>query len=310
MIRFLSFIFIAFIFSCSIIEESDITSQKEFDDLRFTSIGIKQETSSGSQTVTARVTTDSVVNIPVPGGTITRTVWMDWPALGSSKLKLKSGFTGAFKSYTSFLASGKPYTFYLFDSDTTLFELYRFRYDASGRLNKIVTFAPAIDGQPATSNDTLIYDTSGNLTRIDRRSSVISKIGTFTFEFQTGSFNNGTIFKSTFQGRAYRNYYGNSYYSYLSGNGGGGPDTNDGALDWMEIQKQSLSLIDRNFVNDDCQCRKWIDTFYFHPVMILKDQFELGNELLFIYMVDWWQPISSVELEKDEKVTFIFKYDL
>ncbi len=294
--------------SCTIIEDMDITSKAELDNLKLKYIEIVQETNSGNTTSVAKVTTDSVVNIAVSGSTINRTLWMDWPALGNSKLKLKSGVTTSFKSYTSYIESGKPWTFYLFDKDSVLSELYRFRYDANGRLNRIITNVPFVENGPATSNDTIIYDTGGKLSSIIRRSSDLSKTGTFTFEFNSGSFNTGKVFKSTFQGRYFQNYSENSYYTGVDGQGGG--VNNDGNLNLINIQKQSLSMIDRNNVDGNCQCKKWIDTFYFHPLMLVKDQLELGDELLFIYMVDWWQPISTQETTTDQKVTFSFKYAL
>ncbi len=310
MVRFLSFIFLALIFSCSIIEDSDITSQKELDNLKFKSIEIKQQTNSGNSTVVARVTTDSVINISVPAGILNRTLWMDWPALGSKKMKLRSGFTAAFKSYTSFLESGKPWTFYLFDNDTTVFEIYRFRYDVSGRLSNIITNV----GGPAT-NDTLIYgnpDNESEVTSIIRRSTDTSKAGTFSIT--AGSLYNLQSFN--FKGTTYQKPNSNesSFYSY-----GATFPPNDGLLEVTDFQKQSLSLIDRNNVSGNCRCNVWIDAFYFHPLMILKDQLvyedqyemrELGNALLFIYMVDWWQPVSTQESTKDESVTFNFKYGL
>lgn len=327
MIRFLSFILIAFIFSCSIIEESDITSQKELDNLRFKSIEIKQETSTGSKILTANVTMDSVVSIPVTGGTLTRTLWMDWPVL-AGKLKLKSGFAGQFKSYTSFLESGKPWTFYLFDTDTTILELYSFRYDALGRLNKIITRTPFVVNSPATSNDTLIYggQNPAEVTSIIRKASGTSQ--TFTIASTGGSIlNEGWSFD--FQNSRYtKACEGSGCLEYYGGNYAVGPTSGGqptGVLNVIDFSKESLVIQDRNHNLEQygCgSCVRSIDTFYFHPLMILKDQLvfkdlgyegyqlKLGDILLFIYMVDWWQPVSAQTATKDETVTLSFNYDL
>src|SRR5688572_1145404 len=112
MVRLLSFILAAFIFSCTIIEDGDITSQEELDDLQYVSVDIKQETPSGTSTLTARVTSEREINVTVAAGKLIRALYMEWPALGAnSKLKLKGGTTTAVRSYTSFLESGKPWTF-------------------------------------------------------------------------------------------------------------------------------------------------------------------------------------------------------
>src|SRR5688572_683274 len=135
MVRLLSFVLAAFIFSCTIIEDGDITSEEELDNLVLTSIEIEQQGSDGGSTSTARVTKDEVVTINDNGVIIKRQIFMDWPALGAnSKLKLKGGVTTSFKSYTTLLESGKPHKFYLFSSgsDSTILEFYRFIYDVNG----------------------------------------------------------------------------------------------------------------------------------------------------------------------------------
>jgi len=318
-------------FSCTIIDDSDITSQEELDNLRLKSIEIKQETNSGSSTIVAKVTTDSVINVSTPNGILKRTVWMDWPALGNHKLKLKSGITTAFKTYTSYLESGKPYTFYIFNSDSVLLELYRFRYDANGRLNKIITIVPFVDGGPATSNDTLIYETtSGILSSVIRRSADPSKEGTFTnITYQNGNMNPSSdkLDRFTFQGTRYGNPCqsgcGNYYYAAEGAAPPNGGRQLFGEMAVTNSQREYLSMKDRNsnISLSGCSgypCGIWIDTFYFHPLMLLTNQIfksgsfeELsGDELLFIYMVDWWQPVSTQESPNDEKVTFSFKYDL
>ncbi len=315
MVRLLYFIFFAFIFSCTIIEDSDITSQEELDNLRFVSIEIKQDTNTGSSTAVAKVTTDSVVDIllttPSFTGTLTRTLWMDWPALGSSsKLKLKSGVTTTFKSYASFLESGKPWTFYLFDNDSTVSDQVRFRYDVNERLNRIISI-PYLDYLD-TLRDELIYDASGNLTSIERKcNSNPSKAGTFTF----GGQNNNVGF--TFQGMRYENAcQGDGCGSNWGGNYHvlGADNFPTGVMNLTTFQREYLSMQDFNSINQsNCGstgCDAWIDTFYFHPLMLLKDQLEIGDDLLFIYMVDWWQPVSAQESTNNEKVTFSFDYDL
>jgi len=328
MVRLLSFIFFAFIFSCTILEDSDITSQEELDGLQYVSVEIKQQTSSGTSTLLAKVTSEKEVNITVAGGTLTKTLYMDWPALGTnSKLKLRGGTTSAVRSYTSFLESGKPWTFYLFssDSDSTLLELYSFRYNSSGRLSNIISRVPYVLNGPATSNDTLIYDTNGRLSGITRKYPETGTTAAFSsFEYQTTD-NSYKLNQFVFQGMNYQipckgsgctstNWGGNYHVSP-----GTSPFSNNfptGVMNLSTFKGENLSMQDFNDIGDRCSgggggsCPAWIDTFYFHPLMILKDRFSDGNDLLFIYMIDWWIPSTPQASTTNEKVTMSFNYDL
>lgn len=255
MVRLISFLLLAFGFSCTIIEDSDITSQEEYDKLVLKSIEIKQETIGGTNTSTAEVTTTETANIPVSvppfNGTVTRRVWMDWPSL-SDKLKLKSGVTTSFQSYTSYLSTGEPWTFYLFQmngSDTIIFELYRFRYDANGRLSTIITDAPYIENTPPTSKDTLIYGNTNNtkeLTSIIRNPN--GSPATFTLA-STG----GSIYQESwtfdFQGSRYAQ---NCQESTCGGTWGGNYDVFPvsggfpvGVMSLTTILKGNLTLEDK-----------------------------------------------------------------
>jgi hypothetical protein len=314
MARSLCFIFI--LSACSIIEDSDITSRDELDNISLKSVEITVE---GTTAATLKANTTSVTHteIAVPNGILDRQVWMDWPVL-NSKIKVRSGVTKAFKTYTSFLEGGKPYTFYLFDSDSTILELYRFRYDSKGRLSLIVTLAPYVEGAPATTRDSMVYNNPGNaseITSIIRNSSDATKVGTFTIN---GGSTVGEMFTFTFRS--------NTYSMACQGNGcgpqwGGNHHVSPGGTSGFPTGVMNVSLGRGEFylqdVNKDVssvycnnQCRQGKDTYYLHPLFLFKDQFEMGEPLLYFYMVDWWQPISTDEATTNEKVTFSFEYDL
>lgn len=317
MVRLLSFILFAFIFSCTIIEDSDITSQEELDNLKLESIEIEQQTNGGTSTSTAKVTSDVAINISVPGGVIKRQVFMDWPALGTnSKLKLKSGITTAFKSYYSLLESRKPWTFYLFSADSTILELYSFRYNSSGQLASVITRAPYVAGAPATSRDTLIYKTDGQLLSITRNYPANGTTATFTNVNSHTSSNSYFLNEYEFQGIKYQKRcqggngcpnWGGNYHALSNG-------SPVGVMNLTTFQREYLNLEDVNSITQTCQnnspCSFWIDTFYLHPLLILKDQFDHGNDLLLIYMIDWWKHTTTQPSTNNEKVTFTFKYDL
>lgn len=331
MVRLLSFVFAAFIFSCTIIEDGDITSREELDDLQYVSIEIKQETSSGTSTSLARVTSEKEINVTVAAGKLTRTVYMDWPALGAnSKLKLKGGTATAVRSYASFLESGKPWTFFFFSSgtDSTILELYSFRYNSSGRLSNIISRVPYVAGGPATSNDTLIYDNNGRLSGITRKFPATGTTAAFSNLLYQTSDNFYKLNQFVFQAMNYQipcegggcgSQWGGNYHVSpgTSPNSGNFPT---GVMNLTTLQREYLSIQDFNNIDQSrCSggggsggCGAWIDTFYLHPLMILKDNLLAGNDLLFLYMVDWWRPSPTSPLASttNEKVTLSFNYDL
>ncbi|HEU5290840.1 MAG TPA: hypothetical protein VFU05_09375 [Cyclobacteriaceae bacterium] len=327
MVRLLSFILAAFIFSCTIIEDSDITSQQELDDLQYVSIGIEQETGSGTTTLLANVTSEKDVSITVPGGKLTKTLYVNWPALGAnSKLKLRGGTTAAVRSYTSFLESGKPWTFYFFSSgtDSTILELYSFRYNSNGRLASIISRVPYVAGGPATSNDTLIYRASGELESVTRKFPATGTSVAFSsLNYSGGSDNSFYLYKYIFQGLQYEipcngsgcgSKWGGSHNAISLSN-----NFPVGVMNLTTFEREYLSMQDFNNINPSlCSgggsngCNAWIDTFYVHPLMILKDHFSDGDDYLFLYMVDWWKPspTSPQASTSNEKVTIRFNYDL
>lgn len=324
MVRLLSFVLAAFIFSCTIIEDSDITSQEELDDLQYVSIEIKQETASGTSTATARVTSENEINVTVAAGKLTRTVYTDWPALGpNSKLKLKGGTTAAVRSYASFLESGKPWTFYFFSSgtDSTILELYSFRYNSSGRLSNIISRVPYVAGGPATSNDTLIYDSDGRLSGLTRKFPATGTSIAFSgFSYQSSG-NSYSLNQFVFQAMNYQrpcngqgcgpNWGGN--YHVAPGTSSNSSNFPTGVMNIQSFQRENLSLQDVNTIqncNNSSNCGAWIDTYFLHPLMILKDNFNAGDDLLFLYMVDWWKPSTPQASTSNEKVSMSFYYDL
>ena len=310
MVRLFSFIFFILIFSCSIIEDSDITSKGELDNLKLKSIEIKQSLGSGTTTSLAIVTSIVAVDNPVTNGRVTKQVWMSWPVLGSNKLRFRSGFNEPSILLTSFLETGDVYNVVLYDEDTVVQELYRFRYDEDGRLSKIITFIPELYADLPASNDTLIYDTGGRLVTVERRSDYSANAGNFTWT------NDGMIDQFTFKST---NYYkacqGSGCGPWFGGNyhaipvSGGQPL---GILNLTDSERQYFRIDDKNDVDtNQCgNCATWADTIYFHPLFLFQDDVQLGSTLLFLYLVDWWKPSTGQPSGNNEKVTFSFRYDL
>ena len=298
-------------FSCSIIEDGDITSTEELQSLKLTSFEISQNTNSGSSSVTATLNYDSVQNFTdVNTNTkITRKVEYTLPPLGTLKMKLRSGATGATKVYIYYTDTKKPYTLGIVSQDSVV-ELYRFRYSSTGQLNRIATFIDPIDNLPLTvaTNDSLIY--SGNqLNTFSRRSN--GSTTNYQVGYNTVGNNSTQVVSNLSTGN--------------TGGGGNGDAFSNGNCDHSptrtcytincgtcnintqlsvsvtEISGTLLQLELVNWTNVGGPYRDG-ETFYFHPLMMLRNQLSFGNHLLNIYLIDWCKvnlttlkPISSVE---------------
>jgi hypothetical protein len=118
----------------------------------------------------------------------------------------------------------------------------------------------------------------------------------------------GTTYSKSCEGSGCGPFWGGDYYS--SPNSGDGFPY--GVMNLVVLPGQYYIQDINKDVSKFCnnQCSQGNDTYYLHPLMVLKDQFNSGDVLLFMYMVDWWQPLSQVESTSDEKVTFTFEYDL
>lgn len=306
--------------SCSIIQEGDITSPDQLSDLKLTSFEIIQSTSNGSSTATAKLDYDSVQNFidPNTGTKITRKVEYTLAALGNLKMKFRSGATTGTRIYVYYTDTKKVYTLGVIQQDSVV-ELYRFRYSSSGQLNKIVTFIDPIN-KPLTvaTNDTLIY--AGNtIKKLTRRYSGSST--SIDITYNTSGSNAQDTYVSILS-NGYNNNCSNnnssggdcSNYSNTQGQntGGVGPEITISAAELLDKLSQ-LNLQDRRvgFTNQSNTFHRELDTFYFHPTMLLRNQLSQGNHLLVIYMMDWWSlgaMTATSNFSRDDYVTLNYGY--
>ena len=64
---------------------------------------------------------------------------------------------------------------------------------------------------------------------------------------------------------------------------------------------------------NQCDCSRELDSYYLHPLMILRDVVPQGGTLLWVYAVDWWKPgTAQVQLgnnfTKNDVVQLNFNY--
>lgn len=315
-----SFLFLVS-FSCTIIEEGDITSLDQLSALKWKAIEIVQNTNSGNSSTVAQLVYDSAKNVvdPVTGATITRKVKFSLPSLAGKKLKLRSKSSLSTNFYIAYKATNQPVKFWIQEGDSVI-ESYNFKYNATNYLYKVITRINPVDGLKETVNtsDSLIYDNSNSVASIIRKSADATKAGTIGISYQNGLISN-IGFKYTYQiqsgncpNGSLNNLCGG--YQILQQFQNSNPMINY-LFENINAVESKIELTDRrfDFGNTNCQgCGRELDTFYLHPLMLTKNQIVLGDQLLMIYMVDWWVPgtaaVSNAQLSKNDVVTLNFQY--
>lgn len=291
--RWLPYLFLI-LCGCTIIEDSDIVSDVQLDELELISFTIKEVTSD-NRSVQATLLADSAVNISVGDGSfITRIAWYSLPKWNSVAMKFRSGAQSALSIYNSFLSDGKPFTFVLYDGDSAV-EIYQFRY-LNGKLNKIITTINPVDNLPFTvrTNDSIVYNGS-DISSIIRRSPDLAMRGTFSdISYMTfGGTSDKMISSAKFGGWEFHlgqdNCPGNAGISCATVNST--YYNNTGNLN-ASYTIRSVSIVNSdveltieksNFNN----CCRGLDTIYFHPLMFWRSRVQLGASLLPLYIIDW-----------------------
>lgn len=297
---------------CTIVKDTDITSQAQLANLKPASFQFVQSTNNGGESIVAPITLDNQ-------GRITS---IDVPALGNYKLKYKSGLKGpvtievGYDSITGKITGvGVRLT-----SSSNYTERYRFRYDQNARLSKIVTnIYFGLD--TLHRGDTLIYSPDGSLASMYRNvpdsASLSGPIGL--------TYSSNELHDITYLSKALNSALGNcptgvshnecGGFTQPTGSGGNAPGMNYHFTDVPSLHQVSLiDLRNPNNGGGGCNgCGRDLDTYYFHPLMIFTEQFVLGHDLLMIYAIDWWIPgtaVTSTNFNQDDIVTFKINYGI
>ncbi|HWA35174.1 MAG TPA: hypothetical protein VG737_13635 [Cyclobacteriaceae bacterium] len=320
--------FMALAFSCTIIQDSDIKSAADISNLKLVNITISQATLNGQLGTGIMPLIDKTVSISTPQGMITRYVEMGAPSFPTnSKMKYRASVPDNAKLYIYYFSTGKPSTLGIYKEnivngkvkDSTFYEIYRFRYDANGRVNKFTTFLDPISS--ATSNDTLIY-TGNRVTTVNRKAG--TQATTVTVQYQDAAVNNINVSPTGSQTITKNIYFGGSScstcvsesYSSLGYNQTGQGQNNGGGNNQASLTITLNSLVGKPqslILDNELNLGYAPDTYYFHPLMILNGLVPQGNALLHIYMIDWWKlgaslSGSSTSNNPKERVNFTFNY--
>lgn len=292
--------------SCTIIEDSDITSPNDYSKLKLKGFEIKQSTNKGEQTSTAQITINA-------SGKIEK---INWPALGDFKFKFRTPIS---TSATSLLTYNSAGTLTTFDTQvgSQSVEKYDFLYNSAGQLIRLISSGTFANNIVSTS-DSLIYNTEGRLIKFER-----------TFNFTIGPKTKQTINNFTYPNGTLSAFTYNNINEYMLVVGTGYCPNNKSSTACTRYQytepgtnktpyvrithNQTGTIVNRTEFDNTggCDgCSLGGDAYNFHPLMLVSSVIIQGNDLLSVYMIDWWIPgnetigISS----KNESVSFNFLY--
>lgn len=321
--KYLSVISILTAGSCTIIEDADITDAAEFEKIKLKSIVLNQDTNKGKKSTNITLLYDSAVSVvdPGTGSVVVRKMMFNFQNPGNLKVKLSSGSTAELQLYISYLSGNKPYTTILYAKDSAI-EIYRFRYNTAGKVDRIITTINPVDNKPFVrhTRDSLIY-TGSNVTSIIRMSPDAALMANIAIGYG-GSGSTQSVSNFTYGAFNYNQINGNcpddsdpnactGYKIQFTGTGNG----SDASYYTIKVSDDNntisqLYLEDAKIQGGQISGRDY-DTYYFHPLMILRDQVPQGQYLLVIYAIDWLLPgptLSQTNFTRNDFVTFDFVY--
>lgn len=285
--------------ACSIVENSDITSEEELRKLKIQSITINQSLNSGNLVKTASVLDESV-DFSTTLGQIKRRVRIAWPGVETnSKFKFHSGVTSNIEIRFLFGSDGQIRYAYV-SSGGVDYEVYSFGYDSSGKIKSIVTSISQNGVDFIKTNDQ--FDPPGSFFAIRGSEDPLKRgvlggnpqyINECTFK-ELYRFNWNPV-SETFGGTKQYNYCGRDNF-YI--------DPSGQTADFYVIGD---ILIEQVYIGNsktpaDVVCCN--DTYYFHPYLFIPVDYEYR----IMYAPDWWVESGESTPGKDESVQLKFVY--
>ncbi len=317
------------VFSCTIVKDSDITSLAQLNNLSLTSFEIDQNVKAGTSTAVGTLLYDSVVNriSTGTGAHVSRVKGFSFPALGNYKMKLRSGTNASTEMTIGYRDNGLLNTFVIYQGDSAV-EIYKFFYNTSNQLIQVVTDLNPVDNKPEMLHlkDSIIYPLAGSAypSQIFRHSPIdVTLAGTYTVcqNCSTGS-SSQAIYQIGFQqsqsnqGQTYQLNFNSGgdgcnsgdYYPYACGGitkinttGNGGSNTGQNQLSFVNNFTFNTT-IQTTFTSASTS-----DTFYFHPLLILKDVILNGDFYFWFYSIDWFQA-STNSFSNNDIIKINFSY--
>lgn len=302
--------------SCSILEDSDITSYDELKDLKLNGITFTQILQTGTYTRGISAV-DSVLNISIPSGKLTKQTRLNWGDVDvssktPSKFRFRSGATSNITIVNQYFDNGNLRSSWVYEG-STIRELYYFSYNSDGKIQalyRILYTDPNDLTKKTASYDSILYDpgSGGKYYGFATRGSPDdpTKRGVFVAEpISTNPCDLVWVFKrsaNTSLGipavdKEYDYCGPTNFYIYP---GGQSADFKSIGTDLLE----EVYIGDR-FTDSDKKCCS--DIYYYHPILFLPVALQYKN----MYAIDWWEEVTpTTPSNKNESVQFSFLYEL
>lgn len=307
-----SVVLLTLLFSCSILDDSDITTYDELNGLKLKGITFTQVLNgvTHSKGIPA---IDSTLNISFSLGKLTKQTKLTWGNVDvygstSSKFRFKSGATTNISVVNRYFDNGNLRSSWVY-SGSTIREVYRLTYNSNGKIQAVSTTLytdPNDLTKKTASYDSIFYDpgSGDKFFGFAVRSSDASKSGVFTAEpISSNPCEVSWVFKRSgntgnpADDKEYDYCGSNNFYIYP---GGQSADFKSIGSDLLE----EIYLGDRVTDSDKKCCA---DVYYYHPVLFLP----VSINYKIMYAVDWWEDVTpTTPSNKNESVRFSFLYEL
>jgi len=315
MFRFSSLAILVLFISCSILEDSDVTSYDELYDLKLTGFTFTQVLNNGTYT-RGIPASDSTLNISFSLGKLTKQTKLTWGDVDvssktSSKFRFRSGALSNITIVNRYFDNGNLRSSLVY-SGSTIREEYYFKYNSTGKiqaLKRILYTDPTNLTINTDSYDSIFYDpgSGGKLFGFAMRSSKndATKRGVFVAEpISTNPCGLVWVFKRSANAslnipavdKEYDYCGPTNFYIYP---GGQSADFHSLGSDLLE----EVYIGDR-LTDTDKKCCS--DIYYYHPVLFLP----VDTRYKLMYATDWWEEVTpTTPSNKNESVQFNFLYE-
>lgn len=309
MLRPLSIIMIGILLSCSILEDSDITTYDELKKVKLKEINFTQVLNSGTYTREIPAA-DSTLDISFLLGKLTKQTKITWGNVDTnSKFKFRSGAISNISIVNRYFDNGNLRSSWVY-SGSTVRELYYFKYNSNGKIQSLLRTLytdPNDLTKKTTSYDSIYYDpgSGGKFFGFAMRgSSDATKRGIFVAEpISTNPCGLVWVFKRSANAslnipavdKEYDYCGPTNFYIYPGGQ----------SADFHSIGSDVLEevYIGDRFTDSDKKCCS--DIYYYHP--ILFSPIDIRYKIM--YAIDWWEEVTPTgPVPKDESVQFKFDY--
>ncbi len=286
--------------ACSIVEDTDITTEEALRSLKLQSITINQTLNSGNSVKTASVI-DEAVDFSSALGQIKRRLRIAWPAVdANSKFKFHSGVTSNIEILLLF-GSDTQIRYAYVNSGEKNYERYFFDYDASGKIKSIVSGIAQDAINFISTYDQ--FDPPGGFLSIRSGADPMKRgvLGENPLYVNDCTYKvlyryNWNPVTETFGGTKQYNYCDkDNFYIDPSGQSTVFYAIGDIVMDQVYIGNRRTS-------SDGVCCN---DTYYFHPYLFIP----IDYRYRVMFAPDWWVESDVFSPGKDESVQLKFAYD-